>query len=301
MTKRDTPWIAVRYKPVRHQYDCLTAVGESLQNAGYRVRFTEDTHPPEDIVITWAWGSAETLRQKHPNAIIYCMDHAFMPCRAKGVWQGGWSTPDKACGLNGWGEHAVIDDGGVRLREMGWDKYLNPRRVKMGKKLLFCGQVFGDAQIRGKLEDYGKWCRDTLSYLAGRGFDTRFRPHPVMINRGTLDQYGNVGRFSTNKDLWDDFDAHDYCAAFNSNAVAQAWMDGLEATVWSEGSMLWPVIKRPGEWADWELREKWMNHLAWTQWTTDELRNGAWLEAHAPILHRLVAGDQSRPWHEVVL
>ena len=301
LNPRSVPPIAVSIKPVRHQHDCLNAVADSLEAAGYRVRRTFDLQPPEKIVILWAWGRAMTLREKHPDAIIYTMDHAFMPNRAKGVWQGGWSTPDKECGLNGWGEHAVVDDAGVRLRTMGWDTFLKPRRVPCNSDVLFCGQVFGDAQIRGKVADYGEWCRETIKSYAGEGRKTYFRPHPVMVRRGTVAEYGNVGRISTEQSLESALERVGYCAGFNSNAVAQAWMAGVESTVFSEGSMLWPVVREPGKWADWSYRQRWMNYLAWTQWTTDELRNGTWLAYHAPILHRLVAGDKSRPWHEVVL
>jgi hypothetical protein len=240
-----------------------------------------------------------TLREKQHNAIILCMDHAFMPNRAKGVWNAGWSTPDKECGLNGWGEHPVIEDSGLRLRKHKWDRFLNPKRAEADKDLLFCGQVFGDAQIRGKVKDYAEWCRETIAELGSRGFRTSFRPHPVMINRGTVAQYGNVGRTSTQKSLDDAFDANTYCAGFNSNAVTQAFMAGLHCTVYNEGSMLWPCVGQPGRWASWDLREKWMQMMAYTQWTTEELEDGTWLEYNRPIMERLIQGDESRPWHTV--
>ena len=296
MNPRNVPQIAVSAKPVRHQVDALGAIARSLKAAGYRVRETYDPQPPEQIVMLWAWGRAMTLREKCPNAIILCMDHAFMPNRAKGVWNAGWSTPDKECGLNGWGEHPIVDDDGARLRANKWDLFLNPRRVPHNKDLLFCGQVFGDAQIRGKIEDYGKWCRDTIKNFSGLGYRTSFRPHPVMVRRGTLAEYGNIGRTSTAKTLEDAFDQSSYCAAFNSNATTQAFMYGLESTVFNEGSMLWPVVGEPGRWASWEHRERWMQRLAYTQWTTEELENGTWLEYNRPIMHRLVEGGKSVPW-----
>lgn len=299
MKLRSVPQIAVQMKPVQHQVYNLGAIARSLTRLGYKVRETYDLNPPEAIVLCWAWGKAMDIRRTNPKAIICCMDHGHLPNRKQGVVNTGWSTHDMPIGLNGWGEHYVCDDGGARARELGWDKFLQPRRAPIDNSLVFMGQVFGDAAIRGSKVDYAQWCRDTIADLTKRGYKTRFRPHPVMVRRGTVAQYGNLGRISSEAGLYDALDMVSYCAALNSNAATEAFIYGIESTVYNGGSMLYPLVPEPGAWADWGRREKWFNMLCWTNWRLEELESGLWAEHNLPILHRLLEGGKAEPWEDV--
>jgi len=295
------PPICLVNKPIKHQVNAMGRLEESLTKAGYRVRRTYHAEDAvEKVVFVWSWGKAVTVRQKNPNAIILCMDHAYMPNRKQGVVNTAWSTPDMACGLNGWGEHVVIDDGGERLKHHGWEEFLKPMRLKRSKRCLILGQVFGDAAIQGHVEDYPTWLRKMAEDIRAEGWETEFRPHPVTVRRGDQARYGNVGRNSTG-DLYEALNRCGLTAAFNSNACTEGYIYGIPARVWNEGSMLWPLIKKPGAstQADAQLRAKWFAMLAYCQWTMEELSDGTWLRHHAPIMQRLVDGGAARPWHAI--
>lgn len=166
---------------------------------------------------------------------------------------------------------------------------------------MFFGQVYGDAMIVDHVEDYSEWLKTTIAGLTSDGWHVSFRPHPQMVFRGNVARYGNVGRMSTEPDFYRAMEGMQACAAMNSNALIQGFFAGYEAMAWNKGTMLWPLIERPGAAADFARRDEWAGMLAWCQWTYDELEDGTWLKYHEPILKRLIEGDSSRPWHEVVV
>jgi len=298
MKPRDIPTIGIIARQIKHQVEATGALERCLTAAGYRTRLSFDRYAPEHIVICWSWGKAEEQRAKDPHKIILCMDHGYTWGRKQGFVNTGWSTSDKPIGLNGNGEHAVVDDGGERSRQYQWDGELYPLRPE-GKRALLLGQVFNDAAIRNQTIDYGEWLRGQYDRLVRDGYRVTFRPHPVMVGRGSeaVRKYGNLGRVSTNANLWDDLLNSDLAVGLNSNALVQAYTFGIRAEVFNSGSMPWPLIKEPGI-VPFEKREKWWHRMAYTQWTYKELEDGTWLHYHAPILHRLVEGDKSRPWAE---
>lgn len=297
---RKFPEICLVNKPIAHQVNAMGRLETCLKEAGYRVRRTYHAEDAANsIVFVWSWGKAVIVRQKNPKAIILCMDHAYMPNRKKGVVNTAWSTPDMPCGLNGWGEHPLVEDNGARLMQQDWLDFLKPLRKPKNKVALVFGQVFGDAAIQGHVEEYPTWLRGMSEGLRKEGWETRFRPHPVTVRRGDAGRYGNVGRNSVEASLYDALDNCSLTAAFNSNACTEGYIYGIPARVWNEGSMLWPLVENPGltTRVDEPVRRRWFEMLAYCQWTMEELSDGTWLKYHEPIMHRLVEGGACRPWH----
>lgn len=299
------PQIGLVAKPIKHQVTATGFIEESLKRAGYRTRATLDLKASESIIFCWSWGKAETIRLGNKNAIICCLDHGYTRERGKFI-NTGWSVPSVPCGLNGFAEHAWVEDGGGRLRAMGWDAelLLFPPAFKFhpqsqGLRALICGQVYGDAMVVDHVADYTVWLHNLKDALQKEGYETRFRPHPVMVRRGNArERYGNMGRESQAKDLWEDFRVADLVVGLSSNAVAQGFMAGVDARVYNKGSMLSPLVTEFGHNIPREGRAEWAHRLAWTQWTEDELRDGTWARHHIPIMHRLVEGGELRPWCE---
>jgi len=146
------------------------------------------------------------------------------------------------------------------------------------------------------VEDYGAWLRNLVTELSDEGWETRFRPHPQMVARNTVDKYGNLGPQSPGGELSDDLRWADMVAAMNSNGLMQAYMGGLETRAWNKGTMLSPLMVAPGKAIPTEGKYEWASRLAYCQWTYDELEDGTWLKYHEPIMRRLVEGGPAYPW-----
>jgi hypothetical protein len=298
------PQIGILAKPVKHQVAATGHIERALTRAGYRVRVSYDFTAPEKVVFCWGWGKAKEVRAVNPDAIICCIDHGYTANRKQFI-NTGWSIPSMRFGLNGFAEHPWIDDRGARLRAMGWDReIIQPRDRWMSVptgvlgRALVLGQVYGDAMIVDHVEDYGAWLRSLIDQLNRDGWETLFRPHPIMVARGTVDRYGNLGRMSHGEALEDDLARVNMVAAMNSNGLVTAFQHGLEVRAWNKGTMLGPLMTGPGDPIPFKHRTELLARLAWCQWTYPELENGDWLRIHAPIMHRLVDGGPAYPWHD---
>lgn len=292
------PSVGFSAKPVPHQIKSMDALAASFDSAGLRYRMAYNSHIPEKVAVVWGWGRAKEIRKTNPEAIILCLDHGYTWNRKQYV-NTAWSTPEHQFGLNGFGEHAIVDDGGERSRAHGWWDELKPVRGCGGSlTALLLGQVYGDAMIVDHVEDYGAWLRERSEQLQANGYSVAFRPHPNMVLRGNVERYGNVGSrtFGT---LAEDLATCCLATAMNSNALVQAYTEGVPfVQAFNRGSMLWPLIGEPGACADTTPanREKWWARLAYCQWTYAELADGTWMRYHRPILERLVEGGPLRPW-----
>jgi hypothetical protein len=291
------PQIALISKPVNHQVTVMGILERALKARGYKTRTSFDLTPPEGVVFCWSWGKAATVRSKNPGAIICCIDHGYT--RERGQFcNTGWSLPNMPCGLNGFAEHAWVEDGGERLRTKGWYAELRPFRTYGEKRALICGQVYGDAMVVGHVEDYTKWLHTIRDSLMAEGYTTAFRPHPVMVRRGNAkERYGNMGPESAAGDLWAALAKADLAVGLSSNAVTQAYVDGIDARIYSEGSMLSPLVAEYGHNVPREHRLEWFQRLAWCQWDPEEVGGEEWCRYHLPIMHRLREGGPCVPWN----
>jgi len=289
------PQIAVMVRPRPRETECLNAIASTLQSNGYKIRVTHDLTAPEAVVFVWSWGRAMTQREKYPNAIICTVDHGYTRDRAN-LFNTGWSLPHMTCGLNGFAEHPWVHDGGTRAEAMGWADEIKPYRRTGLMRALLLGQVYGDAMIVTQVRDYKGWLAETAHALVAEGYGVTFRPHPVMVRRGQSLDYGNLGRLTGPRPLMADLSETDLAVGLNSNGLVEAFLRGVSARAYNGGTMLAPILE-DGE-ANALGRREWLNALAYTQWTLDELKDGTWFKHHRPILHRLVNGGPVFPWCE---
>jgi len=274
----------------------MAPIANQLRKAGFRVRETFDRIPPEAIVFCWGNGWAKDIRAVHPDVTVCVMDHGLFHPR-KQTLVTGWQ------GLNGWGEHPVVDDGGQRLRAKNWSDNVKPWRKK-GHYALILGQVYNDAAIVDAVEDYGNWLSARAADLRAEGWDVKFRPHPVQM-RGNPERYPrDLGDVSRNPDLYSDLNEAGCVLAMNSNALLDAFLYGVQdVRLYNKGSMLYPISSEVSESSherrpDPALREQLANRLAYCQWYPEEIEDGTWIELHAPIIERLIQGKPVQRWYE---
>lgn len=292
------PQIACITRPVPHQVKAMAPIAKQLREAGYRVRETFDRCPPESVVFCWGNGWAKEIRAKFPHSIICVLDHGLFHPRKKYVVT-GWQ------GLNGWGAHPLVWDGGRRLLEKGWNSVIRPwREPPQRKTALILGQVYGDAAIVDAVEDYGAWLSRLAEDLESRGYIVQFRPHPVQA-RSDVNRYPRIGRqLPCNDDLFQQFEQATMVVAMNSNGLLDAFMHGVQdVRLFNKGSMLYPasipVKGLPGERrAEPGMRDTLAARLAYCQWEPEEIDNGLWLKYHEPIMQQLVNEGHCFRWYE---
>lgn len=229
-------------------------------------------------------------------AVTFGIEKAATP---RGLLVGEIATAQTAYG----GEHLVIERGFIHREQYfmaGWgglngradfcndsmpsDRWdelrlqIDPWRTR-GNHIVLCGQVPWDASVQHT--DHSVWCRQTAMDI--RSFTDRpiiFRPHPLVPN-GAIDMSGTDVIFTQNQSLAEDL-REAWCAVtFNSNSAVEAALSGIPVFAFDRGSMALPVANRSLEQIEAPTapdRQAWLNNLAYTQWTFEEMSLGLpWL------------------------
>jgi hypothetical protein len=165
-------------------------------------------------------------------------------------------------GLNGRADFRNADspnDRAIQLPVVLW-----PWR-QSGEHILLCGQVPWDASVDHiNFKTWLNTARERLSQTTDR--PVRFRPHPQIAKPD----------MSLEEDLEDCWAV----VTFNSNTGVDALLRGVPVFADDAGSMAYPIankdisqIENPQT----PERKQWLNNLAYTQWTPQEMRQGlAW-------------------------
>lgn len=201
----------------------------------------------------------------------------------------GWN------GINGNADFKVKDMPSDRFGQLNINllPWKTPFRNKNKETIILCGQVPWDSSVQhlnsgGKkgqaaVEGYLSWLGQTARQLqaATRKKEIVFRPHPLF---GRPNYYQSV---LPPEIRWDDSDFETAlqnawaCAAFNSNAVVEAMIQGVHGFVADKGAISYPVankdlsfLQNPNMFD----RVKWLSDLAYCQWTLEELSKGMFWE-----------------------
>lgn len=179
-------------------------------------------------------------------------------------------------GLNGRADFRNKNVGPDRWALHG--KPLGPVR-NHGAYVLIAGQVAGDMSTHGI--DLDAWYAETVSKLHEQTqFPIAFRPHPLSRTNGAPKTTTVL-----NGTLADALRNAAAVVTYNSNTGVDAALAGVPVYTADRGSMAWDVAAHKlsdlfnGVASERlkEGREKWVNELAYCQWTLDEIREGlAW-------------------------
>jgi len=185
----------------------------------------------------------------------------------------------------------------IKVKPWRWDK----------NNILFCLQKKSDSTLNSLYDswpDYGKWVYAVTNILreAYPDMHIMLRPHlktgassfkkakseieNVSISKRWADRVfyeGGVG-------LQKDFNEAKFVVSYNSNVLTQSVLQGIPSICFDQNAMAAPVclkpkiINEPRFLANPEIylptddvKQQWLNDLAYTQWTLDEIKNGqAW-------------------------
>ena len=154
---------------------------------------------------------------------------------------------------------------------------------RSGENIVICSQIPWDVNVQNT--DHQKWCNQIVKEI--RKFSDRtivFRPHPVKPKAVDPPSDTTVSFKDFQEDL---VNAH-AVVCYNSNSAVEAVLAGVPAFVSNQSSMAWEVSNH--DISDIELpklfdRAQWINNLAYSQWTVDEMAEGL------PLIHLGIKGD----------
>ena len=157
-----------------------------------------------------------------------------------------------------------------RWRELGMD--IIPWKTA-GDAILVCGQVPSDASVQNV--DIIHWCASTVLALKKIAPEREviFRPHPLAINRTPTILHATMSTRPLAEDLRDAV----YVVTYNSNTGVDAILNGVPVYAADEGSMVWDIASHnlpDATYPKANVLDQWAHDLAYTQWTTEEMKEG---------------------------
>lgn len=244
-----------------HQLRCANAVKAGVEAVGGSVVLGKANTARTQKVCCWGWRLGKRLRDQGHDVLV--MERAYLGDRFR--WYSlAWN------GLNGNGRFiGGQEDAGARFQQH-FGNLMKPWR-EGGEYILLIGQVPGDASLQGM--NMMPWYEHVAAQAkAIHGLPVLFRPHPVALQRGFIQQpQGTKQSFG---DLHEALNGAKACVTFNSNTGVESVLYGVPTIVHDPGSMAWDVsghdlysITRPD-------RTHWANQLAWKQWTLEEIASG---------------------------
>lgn len=228
-----------------------------------------------DVCITWGPRTTAQAHLKGMHHII--MECGFLGDRLNNFYVG-------YSGLNGFGVCPTI----VR-KNAGeeWYPLLKPLPKRKGHAhAAIFGQVAKDASLIPLCADdekrpaaYAAWLRNLAAYLERKGLAVGFRGHPsdpVWTNqvRPPVFSFDEAGWDKSRIAEWSDV-----AVAFSSNALVEAYMEGVDVIPAHPTSLCWDVRSAVDEqqWRTDAQRREWLDMVASCQWSAVQIESGeAW-------------------------
>lgn len=239
-----------------------------LRHHGLSPEERPQTEPrPCDLAVNWAHRRRDVHEMQRARGAHYLvLERGFVGDRM--AW-----TSCRFDGLNGRGWCPPAPDGGERWRRLFGD-IMRPWQDRRYGPIVIMGQVDGDASVRGV--DLPGWYRRVASQVtsAWPRRDVRFRPHPLIIEKG-----GVVfdGLPLIEGSLAEVLDQAAMVITYNSNSGVDAALAGVPTVAMDEGSMAWSVAGHHPLESITPDRHAWAADLAWSQWSLEEIAAGeAW-------------------------
>lgn len=246
---------AVRLLRPRHAHGqrWLSALAAGFARLGIPCRWVDGASPPlpEEWLVVWGHNDVAALEAQRAAG----GDYLVAECGYLGD-----RLAQCSLGFNGLHGAAWVPPPGDTRRGQRWAHLLQPRHG--GRYALIMGQVPGDAAIAGV--DFPAWVEFKAHVARKRGLPVYYRPHPLGSHACALPVLGGS--------LAEDLAGAAVVYTYSSNSGVDAVLAGCAVQADSPRSMVYGgMIDRP----------RWLNSLAWRQWTEREVAGGA------PLAHFL--------------
>lgn len=246
----------------REQHGWLDALSAGFARHGLSAETVDHRQPLDcDLAVFWAHKHDAVIEHQRARGCDYLViERGYLGDRMRKWCSLGFN------GLNGRADFVNRDVPADRGKQ--WRHLLKPFRF--GSQTLVMGQVPGDRAVDGL--DVASWADSAADEAAKRvSKPVRVRPHPVCAIRTRTAQ--------TSGSLADDLASAHWVITYNSNSGVDAALEGVPVVTMDRGSMAWDVAAHEIEYrvASDSARQRWLDRLAYCQWTQQEIRNGcAW-------------------------
>ena len=243
-------------------------IAEGFKKLGFSCTELKKTDSPQgyDFVTFWSMKKYEIV-EKCVNADIPMLvaEMGFLGDREQNVSL-GWN------GINGNADFCNSNVNSERSKQ--WKNLISPWHESK-EYILLLGQVNGDYTLKNiPLRLKNLYPSISKSLMKTYGLPVLFRPHPKWDC-----PVPSWMQRTTNKSLKEDLSKAYLAVAWSSNSLVDAVMSGTPALALDPISMAWDVaIHNIGETPSLPCRQDWLNKLAYSQWTLEELEQGLFWE-----------------------
>jgi hypothetical protein len=258
-----------------HQLAWASAFAEGLRRHGWSVVIRED-YEPCDLLVKWGVRDQKVIQiQRKSGGEICILERGYLGDRFQ------WTSVSFGGELNGRAEFR-----GVRSEPERFSRYfadlMQPWDRKPGYALLI-GQVPGDMSIAHT--NIVAWYRASAERLKQKGWQVKFRAHPVALQRG-IAYAPPAGVAPIGGSLTAALAGAGVVVTFSSNAAVEAVLSGVPTVACDPGSMARAVAShRVDDALIAPDRSRWANALAWKQWSAEEIASGdCWAAVSAKSL-----------------
>lgn len=225
-----------------------------LERHGWRVEMGE-IYRPADLAVFWGVRRVGSIATQRNRGAVCILERGYIGNRHE------WTSVSFGGGLNGRGRfYGPFDD--KSRWERNFAHLMKPWRRSDGYALVL-GQVPTDMSLVGT--DGPKFWRHAQEELGRKGFEVRFRPHPLADRRAPPKDGPSIEQ---------DLAGARFAVAWNSNSTVDAVLAGVPSITMDEGAMAWPVTGHSLDEPPTPDREEWAHALAWKQWRLDEMKTG---------------------------
>lgn len=247
--------VRIYARPMTHQIKWGQSFCEGLKRHGIKAMMCgppKNEYQRSDVAVFWSH------RFQPPAGQDYIvLENAYLD--REHYASAGWN------GLNGRADFcnaSVPDDRGRRFYDL-----IQP--LRFGEYILIMGQVRGDMSIDGL--DFVAWAEGVAREVGS------VVSKPICFRRHPKDPGMQIeGARIVNGSLDEAIGGAHWVVTYNSSSAVEAALAGVPVAAFDEGSMAWPIAGHELEYrvASTEERQRWVDRLAYTQWTAEEMERG---------------------------
>ncbi len=242
----------------------LPHIREGFEKLGFKcklIKSSSENLSEYDFVVVWSMKSTLGAKCLEIGKPLLVMEHGYIGDRTTNIAI-GWNE------INGHADFCYGNMDGSRAKKL--KPYMKPWK-KTGNKILLLGQTTGDHTLKDMDYRLESFYPDMAKKLM-KAYDmpVEFRSHPLWKCKTPP-----WLELSEGKSLEEDLEDAWLAVAWSSNSLVDAVLSGTPILACNNMSMAYDLgIHEVGETPTTPDRTNWLNQIANSQWTIEEIRQG---------------------------